>query len=518
MDNKFEAINGMPMFSGKPLRPIHFTAGGPQPAAEPKPAGMSAQGLDFLRDKARPAGEPRSAGTQALDFHKNRVRPAGEPRPASAQAQAFLRDKARPAGEPAQQFSPCNKRAYTASEPIRQAKPRSKAKPPAGGITPTDEPAQPALCYPAFTNCSGSSCCAGPGTGATGPTGPAGSSCDQPAFTYVVDGDVVSVVDPVTHEIISSITAPFPVAGIGYDAMLRKIYLVSDVGDLAIVDGNSNAAVADDLLQLPDGNYEGSSIVVNPNNQVVYIASPHNPFIAVVNGRTDEVMPSIPVTESTGSIAVNPNTNLIYVSTASGMDIISGNTGTVVGHIDYAAQYGLSDLTVNTCRNMVVASDGPNRLVLFDAKRNELLESETIPSGVRAMALNSGLGFLYVINAAGNAVGVYDACSLEYLGDLALDLQPGADLTNITVDPRNNMVYVTDSANGVTYIADGGMNQDVGIVEDTGAGGSAITLACPSGCKLCCGPGAPGLRGVTGAEGPAGPTSPAPKPNQTKQP
>ena len=102
--------------------------------------------------------------------------------------------------------------------------------------------------------------------GPTGPTGPAGSGCDQPGYTYVADGNFVNVIDPISHEIIAAIEAPFDVAAIGQNAILRLVYLLAADGELAIVDGNDQVITSE--VTLPAGDYTNANIAVNPNNQV----------------------------------------------------------------------------------------------------------------------------------------------------------------------------------------------------------------------------------------------------------
>jgi len=385
---------------------------------------------------------------------------------------------------------------------IKEISVMNQTKRPARSVFRPADGLMPAISYPFFPpDGGGSSCCTGPWVGPTGPTGPVGSNCDQPAFTYVLDGDMVNVIDPLTHGIAATITAPFTVAAMGYDPVLHKVYLVSADGRLAVVDGITNT-LEDEIMQLPAGDYTGSGITANPNTHMVYIASPNNPFVAVFNGRTNEALPEIDVA-GIGSVTVNPNTNLVYIATASGMAIVNSNTNEIAGSINYEAQYGLTNLTVNVCRNLLVASDG-DTLVLFDARRNIPMESAEAEDGIRAMALDSGLGYLYVINTAGDAVHVYDACSLRLLGDLDLDLLPGADLVGLSVDPRTHLLYITDIYNGATYVVDGGLNQQISTAEGTGADG-VITLACPSACRTCCGGGPPGPAGATGPRGARGP-------------
>jgi len=311
----------------------------------------------------------------------------------------------------------------------------------------------------------------------------------------VSDGDFVHIIDPITHVAADTFNAPFPVASMGFDPIYRKVYLLSADGRLAIINAGTNAVGGE--ITLPPGNYADSGIAVNINNQLVYIASPRNSFVAVVNGHTDEFMSYLPVAGA-GSVTVNPNTNLIYFSTAAGLEVINGNSNQSLGTIAYQSDNGLKNLLVNTCKNNIVASDGEYGLVLFNGKSQTLIESAEAENGIYAMAIDSGLGLLYAVNAARNAVHVYDACSLELLGRITLTPPPGL-LTDISVDQRNHIAYITDSVNKLTYVADAGLSQQIGAAVGTGAGDHAITLACYSNCKLCCCNGGNGVEGAVGA-------------------
>ena len=246
-------------------------------------------------------------------------------------------------------------------------------------------------------------------TGETGPQGPAGPSCNQPAYTYAANGDTVYVIDPFTHAASSVIQAPFPVASMGYDAILRKVYLVSATGEVAVINGNSNEIEGE--FALPAGDYSASQVAVNPNNHMVYVTSPANGEIAVVNGFSEEVLSSIPA-DVLGSIAVNTNTNLVYAAVTNGIDIINSNTNQVVSSIDYDSESGgLQDLVANSCKNQILARDGDNSIVTID--NTQLDSTYTFADGVRAMTLDASLMLLYVVNAAGTAVEVYDPCDME---------------------------------------------------------------------------------------------------------
>jgi len=280
--------------------------------------------------------------------------------------------------------------------------------------------------------------------------------------------------------------------------VLRSVYLLSASGLLIVIDSNTGSIWS--TLQLPNGNYAHATVAPNSNNNLIYIASPENPFVVVVNGNTSEIIATIPTPGSTGFVATNPATNLVYVSASAGADIIGGNTNTVLGSIISDDGNELRNFLPDSCNNQIIAQSGPNNLVVIDGRANQVLENASVPDGIRAMALDSGLGLLYVISANGNAVHVFDACSLEYLADLASGETTQSNFISIDVDQRNHLVYVTDANGHQTHLIDGSLNQAITIIPGTGSD-FCVTLSCSSTCRFCPG----GAMGSTGPPGPPGP-------------
>ena len=315
-------------------------------------------------------------------------------------------------------------------------------------------------------------------TGSQGPTGPpGGNGCSLPPYAFVFNGSTVNVIDPISHEVTASIAMPFTVTSMGSDPVTRRLYLLSASGTLAVLDGDSNAIVSEIIL--PPGNYAQSGVAVNPNNHQVYIASPSNPFVVAVNGYNDTVAAQIPV-QSTGSVVVNSRTNLTYVSSPTGLEGINSNSNQLVLKIPFSPGE-LKNLIAYSCKNLILSSDG-SRLVVIDGKRNTIENAARAQDGIWAMALDGSLGLLFVINETGNAVNVYDACSLEFRGGLMLNAGSAPTFSNISVDARNHLVYVSDTKGQGIYIADGGLNQSIAAIADTGAGEGIVTLACDGKC------------------------------------
>ena len=347
-------------------------------------------------------------------------------------------------------------------------------------------------------------------TGETGPTGPAGpGSCTEPAFAYVANpGEgTVQVIDPITHATVADINVPTGAQNLAADPALRKVYALAQDGTLVIIDGNTNTV--EDTVALPSGSYRTTEpFAVNPNNHLVYIPNPGEETVDVVDGRTNNLLTVVPVGAFSLSAAVDPSTNLVYVGTTNGITVINSNSNEVVANL--LPGTSIFQIYADACTCRILAADNDN-IYVIDSRTGALLDTMTLPDGVRAMNLDASLGLLYVINPVAEAVDVYDVCALQLAGTLPLSTGVGSSLSSIAVDSRSHLVYVVDSGLSQTYVADGGMNQELAVVPAEGAGsllGMAATLACPGCCSKCCGGGggggATGPTGATGATGPPG--------------
>lgn len=333
---------------------------------------------------------------------------------------------------------------------------------------------------------------------ATGPAGAGAGSCTDSPYAYVSDltHNGVQVIDPLTHEsdtFIQDVPAPVRMAS---DPALRKVYALSYSGELTIIDGSTNTVEA--TLALPGGGSYFSTLpfAVNPNNHLVYVPHPMDDTVSVVDGRTDTLLATIPVSASPSTTAVDPSTNLAYVGTTDGVDIVNSNTNEVVGHL--LPGKGIYHIVTDPC-NCRIISAGNDGIYATDSRTGALI-AEAEQASVSAMSLDASLGLLYV--AVGPQVEVLDACTLEQVGTLPLSTTPTSYLlSSIAVDSINHLVYVVDNSKHQVYVADGGMSQELAVVPSYFDGGglyAATTLACPGGCPKCCGGGGGGATGPTG--------------------
>jgi len=315
-------------------------------------------------------------------------------------------------------------------------------------------------------------------TGPTGPTGP-GMGCAMLSYTFVADGDTITMINPLTHET-NVVTAPFPVAYMAVDPELRKLYIVSADGQFAVFDEPTRT-----FTELALSASDATAIAVNRNNHKIYVTSQESNLISIFNGYTGQFLTSISIFRP-GYIVINPETNIAYVSTASGLQLLNTNSDRIIGSVDNT--FNLTRMTVNYCANRIFAIDGGTGIAVIDAKCNAICAHIDVPEGVSNIVVNPRLALLYVVTADGSAVLVYDTCNYERVGQL--DLPPSAQINGISIDLPNHLLYLTDASGAsFVFVLDGGTNEQTGLMPGVINTGGVVTMACNPPCNTnpCCG-------------------------------
>jgi len=349
-------------------------------------------------------------------------------------------------------------------------------------------------------------------TGATGPSGPTGSTgpqgiqgptgatgggeapCSQPAYAYVGNrGDgTLSVVDPVTHEAAGTIPVGTSPYGLAADPGLRKVY-VTDAGgsSLWVVDADSGEVSA----SVPVGAGAGFP-AVNANNRLVYVPLAGG-MVAVVNGFNDQLLSYAPVGGTPVAAAVNQRTNLVYIANGTNtVPVINSNTNAIFAEVALPAGMTSRDVAADPCRNKILVLGGDGSVAVADGSTNAVEEVFRPAQGASAMALDPGLGLLYLVS--GDQVLVYSLCTYQEVGALDLGLPGGAQPQRVAVNGATHLVYVTDTA-GTVHVADGGANAQVSAFAGGAQPYDVAALNCEPPCPSCGGP----CRCATGSTGTA---------------
>jgi len=310
-----------------------------------------------------------------------------------------------------------------------------------------------------------------------------------PAYVLIADEcGAVHVADPDALEVIACVGADAP-AGLAIDCELHRLYATNAQGSvLTVIDSecfqvlnvvalqkqhNACPAVMNDIRS-----------VVNLNNHRVYIPQPDSGSLAVVSGFRNCLMGIVQVGGSPVAVAVNQRTNLVYIANYTNeMPIVNSNNSCLVGAVALPGQAAVTDVIADNCDNRIYALRDDGSLTVIDGAANCVIQALCIPSGAATFALDQSLGLLYVINAAQNAVLVFDTCMLEQVGKLEIPHAPCQRFAQLAVNVLTHVVYVSDSCCCKTYVVDGGMNTFIG--EIPAAGQALEVLCCAQNCPPC---------------------------------
>jgi YVTN family beta-propeller protein len=197
-------------------------------------------------------------------------------------------------------------------------------------------------------------------------------------------------------------------------------------------------AHAQNVTNVPVGNDPGQ-VVVNSATNTIYtlnVGDGTSGSVSVVNGATNAVTATVPVTGFLQSIAVNPVTNRVYVVA----DLVSLSNGTVT------------------------VIDGGSNVVA------------TIPVGINAgsIAVNTVTNQIYVVTSASNVITMIDGAT-NTTSLIPTDILP----TTIAVDEATNTIWYGNGPIDNTLVTEVGPNGtvDVPVSTDTTITTSPLAIA-----------------------------------------
>jgi YVTN family beta-propeller protein len=219
------------------------------------------------------------------------------------------------------------------------------------------------------------------------------------------------------------------------------------VAATAPADAKPNPLVPVQLATVPTGIGAGSGgIAINGTNNLVYIANLFASTLSVIDGNSNAVVATIPITDNgppnpyaagPAAIAIDQATNTIYVCTNNGtLSVVDGATNQQVANF-------IVDTTVNSCTGLVF--------------------------GNQTGKLYFGAGYA----GTGSEIDVIDPKTQSITKRI-----PDPDLNQIAIDQSTNTLYVTQYWEGTLWVIDGDADALRGIISGTGL------PAEPEGCWL----------------------------------
>ena len=124
----------------------------------------------------------------------------------------------------------------------------------------------------------------------------------------------VWVIDGETNTLVKTIEVGYGPSDLCVNPATNKVYVMVGLGTeeqkVWVINGNTNKVEATVYANRLDG--ECSAICANPNTNKIYVTNYYSQ-VSVINGATNTVDSTVPVSEFPWCLSVNPATNMIYV-------------------------------------------------------------------------------------------------------------------------------------------------------------------------------------------------------------
>ena len=234
------------------------------------------------------------------------------------------------------------------------------------------------------------------------------------------------------------------------DEKTNKVYITDFfAGKLAVVDGKTN-----EILDLIDTVKTPFGVGVNPETKTVYVGGEFANKLSILDTTTNRVIKEI-VLEDPYDIAVDPNTNTVYV-TSDRLDlvyVIDGATNEIETSFEVLIPCGIA---VNPLTGLVyVTSESENLVHVWDRKSNQEITTIKVQESPRGVTVNPVTNMVYVTNQESNTVSVIDGKENKVISSISVGEIP----RRIVPDVHSNLIYVSNQGSKDITVIDGLKNK-----------------------------------------------------------
>jgi YVTN family beta-propeller protein len=221
------------------------------------------------------------------------------------------------------------------------------------------------------------------------------------------------------------------------------------------------------LTTINIGSSEGTGIAANPATNKIYAAIDNPGQLVVIDGKTQQVIKTIPTAPFAIAVAVNPLTNRIYASGcqsgACTIFVVDGKTDTVLTTIPIASGsfLGIQGLAVNPVTNLIYASDADNgQYIVIDGKTNTVTNQVSIFIQPAGIAVNPKTNRIYIGNGGfPGEMLVYDGATNAQVA--IIPISSGSSVQGVVTNFRLNTAYGALDGTNALAVVNGATNQEV---------------------------------------------------------
>jgi YVTN family beta-propeller protein len=251
-------------------------------------------------------------------------------------------------------------------------------------------------------------------------------------------------------------------SALAVNTVTNKIYILNQSsGTVDVLDGSTNNIVA----TVPVSS-SISRLAINESTNKIYVVDPFAGSLSVIDGTSNTVTGSVTFGVRIGVVAINPLTNRIYVTTSrSAVNVITGITNSTVSVIDGATNNILADvpiapfataLAVNTATNRVYVGGQPQNSIsiqVIDGSNNSVITGTGDPNngvGVVGFAINKTTNTIYA--ASSGEVLVLNGASNTLINNFTLSIVHLSNTTALAVNDVTNETYFAVSPSSLSVI------------------------------------------------------------------
>jgi YVTN family beta-propeller protein len=225
--------------------------------------------------------------------------------------------------------------------------------------------------------------------------------------------NTVSVLDTKTDKVKSSIKVGIFPYGVDVNPLNNRVYVTNRGSNtVSVIDGSINSKLADITV-----GKSPVSVVVNPSANWIYVTNLNDGTVSVIDGITNEVIDTISVGKAPYGIEVNPLFNKIYVADIikNTVSLIDGETNKISANISVGKRPTGLEIDLTKGRNkLYVANHDSDSISVIDIVTNKVIDNiSSVGDSPVGMAINPLTNKLYISNIGSNTVSVIDTKALN---------------------------------------------------------------------------------------------------------
>ena len=237
--------------------------------------------------------------------------------------------------------------------------------------------------------------------------------------------------------------------------VLNEFYLMAEGKQHAEKITSSNKIDDGSSKNMVTRNNSPTSIIVNANNERVYVTNGGTDTVTVIDAKTNKILENIRVGSIPRDIAINNKTNKIYVANrdSNSLSVIDAVSNKIIDTIVTNDPQGLA---IDENMNIIYVSNSLfNFVSVIDCYENKVLAIIPVGNYPSGIAINHKTNKIYVANRDSNSLSIIDATSNKVIDTIMVGKQPFSS----SVNPEHNVIYVANVGSNNLSKIDGNSNK-----------------------------------------------------------